>query len=91
LASTISRPSKEGSRYARDDQAESFLSRLRRAQVGTHHHIAGPYLKAYAREMSWREDYRRVSNGEQYRMVTHAALIHPRSDNWTAYWQRSFQ
>jgi len=27
-------------------QAESFFSRLRRAKVGTHHHIAGKYLGA---------------------------------------------
>jgi hypothetical protein len=33
--------------------AQSFFSRLRRAEVGTHHHIAGPYLAAYAAEMDW--------------------------------------
>jgi hypothetical protein len=38
-------------------------SRLRRAEIGTHHHIAGPYLASYAAEMDWREDRRRVSNG----------------------------
>jgi transposase-like protein len=76
---------------ANTNQAESFFSRLRRAEIGTHHKIAGPYLAAYAREMAWREDYRRVSNGEQYRMVAHAALIHPASANWTGYWQRSFK
>ena len=76
---------------ANTNQAESFFSRLRRAEIGTHHKIAGPYLAAYAREMSWREDYRRVSNGEQYRMVATAALKHPASDNWTGYWQRSFK
>ena len=27
---------------------------------------AGPYLGAYASEMAWREDNRRVSNGEQF-------------------------
>ena len=51
------------------NQAESFFSRLRRAEIGTHHHIAGPYLAAYAAEMDWREDNRRVSNGEQYRAI----------------------
>ncbi len=74
---------------ANTNQAESFFSRLRRAEIGTHHKIAGPYLAAYAREMAWREDYRRVSNGEQYRMVAAAALQHPASVNWTGYWQRS--
>jgi transposase-like protein len=32
------------------NQAESFFSRLRRAEIGTHHHIAGPYLDFYANE-----------------------------------------
>ena len=43
------------------NQAESFFSRLRRAEIGTHHHIAGPYLASYAAEMDWREDRRRVA------------------------------
>jgi hypothetical protein len=38
---------------------------LRRAEVGIHHHIAGAYLLSYAQESSWREDNRRVSNGDQ--------------------------
>jgi transposase-like protein len=70
------------------NQAESFFSRLRRAEIGTHHHIAGPYLTAYAREMAWREDHRRVSNGEQYLMAASAALAHPVSRRWKGYWQR---
>jgi transposase-like protein len=37
------------------NQAESFFSRLRRAEIGIHHHVAGPYLSAYASEMAWRE------------------------------------
>jgi hypothetical protein len=44
--------------------AEEFFSRLRRAEVGIHHHIAGAYLLRYAQERSWREDNRRVSNGD---------------------------
>ena len=34
------------------NMAESFFSRLRRAEIGTHHHIAGAYLSAYAAEMA---------------------------------------
>ena len=71
------------------NQAESFFSRLRRAEIGTHHRISGAYLQAYAREMAWREDNRRVSNGEQYLMATGAALRHPVSRQWKGYWQRS--
>jgi transposase-like protein len=71
------------------NQAESFFSRVRRAEIGTHHHIAGPYLHAYANEMAWREDNRRVSNGELYLMAADAALNHPVSKQWCGYWQRS--
>jgi hypothetical protein len=70
------------------NQAESFFSRLRRMEVGTHHHIAGPYLYAYAGEASWREDNRRVDNGGQSVMVAGAALASPQSRTWAGYWQR---
>jgi hypothetical protein len=76
-------------RTACTNQAESFFSRLRRAQIGTHHHISGRYLAAYASEMAWREDNRRVSNGEQYLMATNAALKHSVSREWKGYWQRA--
>lgn len=71
------------------NQAESFFSRLRRAEIGTHHHISGRYLASYASEMAWREDHRRISNGEQYLMAADAALKHPVSKQWKGYWQRS--
>lgn len=71
------------------NQAESFFSRMRRAEIGIHHHIAGAYLDAYADEMAWREDNRRISNGEQYLLVSRAALMHPVSRTWNGYWQRS--
>jgi hypothetical protein len=71
------------------NQAEWFFSRVRRAEIGIHHHIAGPYLGAYANEMAWREDNRRVSNGVQYLMIADAAAKHPISEQWCGYWQRS--
>jgi len=71
------------------NQAESYFSRLRRMETGTHHHIAGPYLGAYARECSWREDNRRIDNGTQAMMVADAAMDAPVSRNWKGYWQRS--
>ena len=78
--------------YSRDgactNQAESFFSRLRRAEVGTHHRIAGKYLNHYASEMAWRENHRRISNGEQYLMATNATLQAPVSRQWKGYWQR---
>jgi transposase-like protein len=71
------------------NQAESYFSRVRRAEMGIHHHIAGPYLAAYATEMSWREDNRRVNNGAQFLRATGAALAHPVSRVWKGYWQRA--
>ena len=70
------------------NDAESFFSRIRRAEIGIHHHISGRYLSAYAHEMAWREDNRRVSNGEQYLIGVNAALAHPVSRQWKGYWQR---
>jgi transposase-like protein len=70
------------------NQAESLFSRLRRAELGQHHHISGKYLSAYALEMAWREDNRRQANGSLHGMVSTAALAHPVSRVWAGYWQR---
>jgi transposase-like protein len=71
------------------NQAESFFSRLRRAEIGQHHHISGKYLGFYAAEMAWREDNRRVPNGAQHQAAIGAALGHPVSRVWAGYWQRN--
>ena len=68
--------------------AESFFARMRRAELGQHHHISGKYLGAYAGEMTWKEDSRRVPNGSQHEAVTAAALGHRVSRVWAGYWQR---
>jgi ISXO2-like transposase domain len=74
---------------ASTNMAESFFSRLRRAEYGQHHHISGAYLHFYAGEMAWREDMRREDNGSQYERATADALHHPKSRNWCGYWQRA--
>ena len=79
--------------YKSDDgactnDADSYFSRLRRAEYGVHHRI-GNRLDAYASEMAWREDRRRVSNGEQSKEITSLALKHPVSREWAGYWQRN--
>lgn len=71
------------------NQAESYFSRLRRAEWGQHHHISGRYLHAYAAEMAWREDHRRVPNGTLFTAVVDAAMNAPVSRQWKGYWQRS--
>ena len=73
------------------NQAESYFSRLRRAEWGQHHHISGKYLGAYAREMAWREDTRRRPNGSLHGLATAAVLGHPVSRMWAGYWQRGLR
>ena len=69
--------------------AESFFSRLRRAEVGHHHHIAGAYLARYAQESAWREGHRRDSNGDQAKGVVGLALKARPSVDFCGYWQRT--
>jgi ribosomal protein L37AE/L43A len=71
------------------NQAESYFSRLRRAEIGIHHAISGKFLSSYSTEMAWREDHRRISNGEQFRMITASALNHPVTKTFRGYWHRS--
>lgn len=71
------------------NQAESYFSRLRRMEIGTHHHIAGPYLKQYAGEAAWREDHRRIANGAQVAMLMDATMGARVSRCWKGYWQRA--
>ena len=80
--------------YVTDDgisinQAESYFSRLRRAEIGQHHRISGRYLYQYANEGAWREDNRRLPNGMNWRLVISAALRHAKSETWCGYWQRA--
>jgi hypothetical protein len=69
--------------------AESYFSRLRRGELGHHHHIAGPYLARYAQEAAWREDLRRSSNGEQVSGVATLAMRCTPSVDFCGYWQRA--
>lgn len=71
------------------NMAESFFSRMRRAELGTHHRIAGQYLDNYAAEMAWREDNRRAPNGMQAGMVASAALAASQSRRFSGYWQKA--
>lgn len=49
--------------------AESYYSRLRRGELGHHHHIAGLYLAGYAQEEAWRS-----STGDQVSGVVSLAI-----------------
>src|SRR5947209_19481671 len=72
------------------NNAESFFSRMRRAEIGHHHHLAGPYLIRFAQEASWREDHRRDPNGAQVDRVVALAMRNKPSVDFCGYWQRSW-
>lgn len=69
--------------------AEEFFSRMRRAEIGHHHHIAGAYLVRYAQESAWREDHRRMDNGRQVNRVATLAMACRPSVDFAGYWQRN--
>jgi hypothetical protein len=70
------------------NSAESFFSRLRRGEMGHHHHVAGAYLVRYAQESAWREDKRWVSNGDQVQQTVSLALAARPSVDFCGYWRR---
>src|ERR1700731_177180 len=69
------------------NNAESFFSRMRRAEIGHHHHLAGPYLARFAQESAWREDHRRDPNGTQVGRVAMLAMRNKPSVDFCGYWQ----
>src|SRR6266550_1721458 len=71
------------------NNAESFFSRMRRAEIGHHHHLAGPYLARFAQESAWREDHRRDPNGVQVDRVVALAMRSKPSVDFCGYWQRA--
>jgi transposase-like protein len=70
------------------NQAESFFSRMRRAEIGHHHHLAGPYLIRFAQEAAWREDHRRDRNGDQVDRIVALSMAHKPSVDFAGYGQR---
>jgi hypothetical protein len=55
------------------NQAEEYFSRLRRAEIGIHHHIAGAYLLRYAQEsphLEWRSGEPRGVSGNEARQAS---------------------
>jgi transposase-like protein len=73
------------------NDAESFFARMRRAEIGHHHHIAGPYLIRYAQECAWREDHRHDPNGFQVDRVVALVMRNKPSVDFCGYWQRSYR
>jgi transposase-like protein len=71
------------------NNAEGFFSRMRRAEIGHHHHLAGPYLVRFAQEAAWREDHKREANGSQVDRIVALAMANKPSVDFCGYWQRS--
>lgn len=70
------------------NNAEGFFSRMRRAEIGHHHHVAGPYLIRFAQEAAWREDHKREANGTQVDRILALSMRHKPSVDFSGYWQR---
>jgi hypothetical protein len=73
------------------NNAESFFSRMRRGEIGHHHHVAGPYLIRFAQEAAWREDHRKEANGFQVDRLVGLAMHNKPSVDFCGYWQRSYK
>jgi hypothetical protein len=72
-----------------ENQAESFFSRMRRAQKGIYHRITPRYMHDYANEMVWREEVRRETPGSQLRILVRRVFYAGRSKDWRGYCQKN--
>lgn len=72
---------------ANENQAESYIARFRRLVMGQIHHLQRKYLDVYANEVAFREDRRRVSNGNLVQQTISKCLRQGPSHDWAKYWQ----
>lgn len=72
---------------ATNNQAESFFSRFRRMQYGQVHKFGNLYLDHYANEAAYREDNRRMSNGEMFGDILVKCASSRTSRDFCGYWQ----
>lgn len=68
-----------------DNLAESFFSRVRRAQYGTHHGFRPGYMAFYGWEFAWRETHRRLPQSEKVKLMASALLKPGYSRYWRGY------
>lgn len=67
---------------------EAQHTRIRRGERGVYLHISGNHAQRFAHEFSWRDDFRRLSNGQQFRkLLGSAATISPDLE-LVGYWQK---
>lgn len=65
--------------------AESYFSRFRRCSWGQVHKMSLRHLAAYANEIAYRKDTRRMPNGDIAQDVLSKALCGTKLDEWTCY------
>lgn len=70
------------------NRAAEFFNRMRRAELGHLHHIAG-YLLRYAQESSSRKDHRRMSNGDHIYRIAELAMRKKVSPDFAGFWRRA--
>lgn len=66
---------------------EAQHARIRRAERGVYLHINGAHAQRFADELSWRDDFRRLDNGQQFRMLLGNALDLTPDAELVGYWQ----
>lgn len=70
-----------------ENQAESFFSRMRRAEYGVFHGYRPKYLADYAQEFAWREDARRQTEMQKLMNLLRRVFDAGMSRWWRGYWQ----
>lgn len=70
-----------------NNQAESYIGRMRRAEYGTYHGMRPQYLAFYASEMAWREDTRRQSLAQKFEGLLTMMFLCGLSKAWRGYFQ----
>ena len=70
-----------------NNQGESYFSRFRRMEIGQTHKFGTRYLANYANEAAYREDTRRLSNGEIFRDILGKCAHTGTHRDWCGYWQ----
>lgn len=75
--------------YSQNDinqnQAESFMARMRRAEYGVLHGMRPKYFALYANEFAWREDMRFSSLNQKFLSLMRAVLVSGLSKVWRGY------
>lgn len=67
------------------NQAESFMARMRRAEYGVLHGMRPKYFALYANEFAWREDMRFSTLSQKFQSLMQAVLSSGISKVWRGY------